>query len=191
MTGKIDGGERQKRDVRTVIEDKREGGRRKHLVACQLSFLPFSWLVKAWFCSGVYVFQTPSHSIYMIQKKVNYPSWGANPDWHRSISVIPFSRPMRKFRGGPVTHFWSARHQKRSALELLWNASLLLRKHRMRWPLFCLWLASHLEAMLGAAAAVLQPQGKLALESRLHWQGQDWRDGRTLGSKISHFFLWQ
>lgn len=112
MTGKIDGGERQKRDVRTVIEDKREGGRRKHLVACQLSFLPFSWLVKAWFCSGVYVFQTPSHSIYMIQKKVNYPSRGANPDWHRSISVIPFSRPMRKFRGGPVTHFWWSSHKK-------------------------------------------------------------------------------
>lgn len=76
-------------------------------------------------------------------------------------------------------------------MELLQNVSLLLRKHRMRWPLFGLQQWSHLEVMLGAAEAILQPQGKRALESRLHWQGWGWREGRTLGSKISHFFLWQ
>lgn len=76
-------------------------------------------------------------------------------------------------------------------MELLQNVSPLLRKCRIRWSLFCLWLPSHLELTLGAATAVLHPQGNLTLESSLPWQGQERRDGRTLGSKISHFFLWQ
>lgn len=101
------------------------------------------------------------------------------------VTAVPCSSPTTKFRGEPVTHFCSGRRQKRSAVKLLQNVSPLWRKCRMRWPLLCLWLASHLELMLGAAPAILQPQGKL------HWQGQAGRDGRTLGSKISHFFLWQ
>lgn len=76
-------------------------------------------------------------------------------------------------------------------MKLLQNLSLLLRKRGMRWPLFCFRLWSHLEVTLRATAAILQPQGKLALESSLHWQGPEQSDGRTLGSKMHRFFLWQ
>lgn len=71
-----------------------------------------------------------------------------------------------KFRGRPVTHFWSGRCQKRSATELLRNVPLLLRKHRMRGllaaPSYChVWgrcselllsFSSHKENQLQKAA---------------------------------------
>lgn len=58
-------------------------------------------------------------------------------------------------------------------MELLQNVSPLLRKCRIRWSLFCLWLPSHLELTLGAATAVLHPQGNLTLESSLPWQDRN------------------
>lgn len=74
--------------------------------------------------------------------------------------MVPFSLSMTKFQGEPVTHFRSGRRQKRS----LPRSSCKMCLDR-RWPLFCLWLSSHLELMLAAATAILQPQGKLTLES--------------------------
>lgn len=163
MTRKTSGRERQRRGVSQVTGDRK--------AACQFSFLPFPGSQRPDFAqasnySHFHLHPTPH---MWFKRALAIPARGQS--WWMQVSCSKFSLPMTRFRRGLVTHSWSRRYQKKSAMKFLQHLSLLLRKRGMRWPLFCFRLWSHLEVTLRATAAILQPQGKLALESSLHWQG--------------------